>query len=1169
MKHYSKLWCTLLVCIISGIMYAQDAGSGEERDVNLIPFPVSPEAASLGNYGNVPVNLSTGQMNFPIPIYNISSIGGYSWPVSLSYNFKGLIYQDKPSITGLGWNLNAGGVVTREVRGIPDEHPNGYYGIREERERLVNPFLYGNTLLTEEISRQLINGDLDGEADKYYVSVNGISFSFKVGLDKSPVYLSEHNYIVEFDWKTSKKIEFNGFIVTDDQGIKYRFYEQELNEPYGGNYNVYNDAFTHNVSSWQLSEVIYPNGETLNFSYNNDSYISYDYYATGSTNEAEITCGNGLPTQLTTYTDGVSKTKITRKLLSRIEGTNSKVSFSRNLIAQGSNDRVLYEGIYVVDKFSNTIVWNYSLDYEGTRDMLKQITRNGEHYYSFEYQNKNQIPGFLNNENANAFKQDLWGFYNGKNNQYGVNVAGTSYKADKRPSFTHASAGALKKIIYPTKGYSEIAYEQNTVKKPYAEVIENNANLAPNWEIDLKFKSDETTRQPQRKEVSYTYTFTEPTIAEIKHELTSVGISFSGISMTRVAGEGSCASSTQYDALATQLRAINSDEVPAMCPHLYEEIDDKYTVPNTETIRVSGSSGGKIEIKPGTYRLSIWTDQNRKKVEGRLRVRFYKAPRTNGEETPEFLSEEVGGIRIKSITDYSSESQRATTRYYDYVAEDGYSSGKELQIAIASNQYRLSYCCNVGSNTTNGGAGIIISEQTRNNYNSMPYNRLNLNQGVPVIYTKVRTYQDKKTIALTGRSDCNVPGECIMPLTDGGVLNYIGTGVWNFDDSTYKLVYPQGYTESTYGYTVRNFDVYPIVPQGVDQDMGRLLTQHIYEYDEKNKEEIIKQQEEREYKTVSIFNGSFDSNPNHPKSIKLAYKIKREGECAILNPDEYDFREYYKYDLYKEIDTRYLVSRITTKQYYPEEMQSVQQLQYDNKNQLKKTIAVDSEGSTIEQENYYSYDFSSGIASSMVRDANIITPIIATKTKKDGILITHSQTDYTEISLPGIYHDKLFKPAKQLQAKGGAPLEGRMKYSKYDAKGNLLEYYPIIAEGATPAEDIKGTPTAVIWGYNYQYPVAKIENATYAEAIALLEVSIAELQNLDGTVLLSELNKIRERLPQAFISTYSYKPQVGVLKMVDPKGYTMHYSYDNLHRVKEVKDQDGNIITEYQYNYKN
>ena len=586
MRYYSKLWYTLLVCIISGMMYGQDAGETDEKDVNLVPFPVSPEASSLGNYGNVPVNLSTGQMNFPIAIYNIPSIGGYNWSVGLSYNFKGLIYQEKPSITGLGWNLNAGGVVTREVRGIPDEHPYGYYGIKGERERLVNP-LFSNNEIQKEVAAQLVQGELDGEADKYYVSVGGVSFSFKVGLDKNPVYLSEHNYIIEFDWKTTKKIEFDGFIVTDDQGIKYRFYEQELNEPYGGNYHVYNDAFTHNVSSWQLSEVIYPNGETLTFSYSTDSYISYDYYATGNTNSKQIDCGGTILTPRSNYTDGFSKTRITRKLLNKIEGANSRVLLNKSL-ATSVNDRILYDGIIVIDKLSNTTVWDYDLTYEGARDMLKQITRNGEHYYSFEYQNENQVPGFLNNENANAFKQDLWGFYNGANNQYGVNVAGTSYKADKRPSLSHASAGALRKIIYPTKGYSKIAYEQNTVKKPYAEVIENNANLAANWEIDLKFKSDETTRQPQRKEASYTYTFTEATIADIRHELSSVGVSFSGIAITRIAGEETCASSAQYDALATQLRAINSDEVPAMCPNLYEEIDDKYTVPNTETIRVSG-----------------------------------------------------------------------------------------------------------------------------------------------------------------------------------------------------------------------------------------------------------------------------------------------------------------------------------------------------------------------------------------------------------------------------------------------------------------------------------------------------------------------------------------------------------------------------------------------------
>ncbi|EZH73880.1 hypothetical protein ATO12_13410 [Aquimarina atlantica] len=51
-------------------------------------FPTSPEAASLGKYGEIPVNLSTGRINHSIPLYTINE-AGFSLPISLSYNPDG------------------------------------------------------------------------------------------------------------------------------------------------------------------------------------------------------------------------------------------------------------------------------------------------------------------------------------------------------------------------------------------------------------------------------------------------------------------------------------------------------------------------------------------------------------------------------------------------------------------------------------------------------------------------------------------------------------------------------------------------------------------------------------------------------------------------------------------------------------------------------------------------------------------------------------------------------------------------------------------------------------------------------------------------------------------------------------------------------------------------
>ncbi len=80
---------------------------------------LSAEGAAAIRFKDVPVNLATGAMSLPIPIYTLSE-GLLSVPISLEYNGSGMKNQDVAS-SGANWNLNAGGMITRMVRGLPDE----------------------------------------------------------------------------------------------------------------------------------------------------------------------------------------------------------------------------------------------------------------------------------------------------------------------------------------------------------------------------------------------------------------------------------------------------------------------------------------------------------------------------------------------------------------------------------------------------------------------------------------------------------------------------------------------------------------------------------------------------------------------------------------------------------------------------------------------------------------------------------------------------------------------------------------------------------------------------------------------------------------------------------------------------------------------------------------
>ena len=75
---------------------------------------------------------------------------------------------------------------------------------------------------------------------------------------------------------------------------------------------------------------------------------------------------------------------------------------------------------------------------------------------------------------------------------------------------------------------------------------------------------------------------------------------------------------------------------------------------------------------------------------------------------------------------------------------------------------------------------------------------------------------------------------------------------------------------------------------------------------------------------------------------------------------------------------------------------------------------------------------------------------------------------------------------------------------------------------------------------------------------------------MTGPLLESTLSILRTNpnLPKALVTTYTYDPLVGMISQTDPNGQTVYYEYDDFNRLKLVKDQAGNIMQQYTYNYK-
>ena len=251
----------------------------------------SPNAASLGTYGIIPVSLYTGTPNISIPLYTFES-RGLKLPVTLRYDASGVKVNQLPSWLGHNWSLEAGGVITRTIKGRCDEY------VPQDNPQ-APPYYQSYNLLQEYYDTQNINRlDLntygyfyDFSPDIYHFSFLGYSGYFfldhegkwrvqsESNLDIVFDYLDDSNYIYPFvDHLMSgfpMPKSFKGFIIRDEKGYEYEF---------GGSSSAieYTTPFFNmaewNAMSWYLSEIRDMYGNVLySFDYERGKYIIQIY----------------------------------------------------------------------------------------------------------------------------------------------------------------------------------------------------------------------------------------------------------------------------------------------------------------------------------------------------------------------------------------------------------------------------------------------------------------------------------------------------------------------------------------------------------------------------------------------------------------------------------------------------------------------------------------------------------------------------------------------------------------------------------------------------------------------------------------------------------------------------------------------------------------------------
>lgn len=111
-----------------------------------------------------------------------------------------------------------------------------------------------------------------------------------------------------------------------------------------------------------------------------------------------------------------------------------------------------------------------------------------------------------------------------------------------------------------------------------------------------------------------------------------------------------------------------------------------------------------------------------------------------------------------------------------------------------------------------------------------------------------------------------------------------------------------------------------------------------------------------------------------------------------------------------------------------------------------------------------------------------------------------------------------------------------------------------------------------LYGYNNQYVIACIENATYEEVATKLGGEEAVERIAAASYPSNGVDLLRTSLPTARVTTYAYKPLVGISSVTDPTGLTTCYEYDDLGRLVRTYIQNGmrqETVEKQEYHYAN
>ena len=1142
----NKLLRTMQVVILflMSSLLSLNALSQDETVLNEpVIIPPSPTAYELGKYGQIPVGLFTGTPNYNLPLYEYKT-KNLSVPISLSYNSNGIKVDQVESNIGLGWSLNAGGVISKIVRGKEDEGTDKYIFPEEEIDAhgVYDP-------MAAEFFYEAGMGIKDTEIDLFMFNFPGGSGKFMYDNDKKIVLIPHQDIKIEGYVNGTQK----GYKITTTDGVQYIFteIEQSVSRISGAGHTE--PEFTK-ASAWYLSRIIHPFGDAIDFTY---VAQNYQYIATQS---QTLTLANppGQRPSGYAYPDIVKSLildhniRIIGKRLINITSNNSvdgDVSFSYNQGHPTISGYNLVSKITINDQNSSEME-SFDFDYIVTANnrlfLSKVQYKDPDNTYELDYIDPQGFPERL------SFSQDHWVFFNNEDNEelipkldFGL-FEHLNFGANKEPNSNYAKKGMLAKITYPTKGSTQMIYEGNsyfgekTIPAQYGELsLTTSSAQIPN--------PGGTT---ENIEVGFSQ--------QIK---IIVNVWFNRDDAFCVDAEAGWPS----DHTKATLNITNNETNERIDFYIINEIGQVFPRDNSFAESESSVQCYADLLDEGSYTIQLKPDFMC--VNATAKIIYVDVPETTTEATIE-----TGGLRIQKTIDYDPVKQKQVIKHYYYGSIDNLtrSSGDPGQNPVYIDYLTI----RTGDDPYGVDDFVDIMVLKSNSMNSL------FNTGNSNIYYQYVTISHGDSNFKNGGEEHeyiihrdtyggHIHGQGTLvdaPLDNTGWNNGLEKGIKYFkkNDLGEKTILKE--ITNHYVTDGRNYDEvkayrirknYELVMTGdivyncTSDDVNKKYIQHYCAADHKHiwyldpiSGETVCIAPGANWQTREICHHCYGKPVGH--QIVYANNLKN---LDIVGYTNHSYWHYLNNIVTKQYDQNGLNPVTTTTNYY-----------YDNADhiQLTQSETIAPNGDEILSKMYYPHDL--GITSLI--DQHRFGELVKSEKYFNG--------DKTTTKLKANYTDwgnGVILPERIETSKGDNTPEPRLRYYDYDDMGNPLEL---------SKEDDKHI--AYYWGYDGKYPIIKAENINYADLSSAVNTANGDIESLltnigDMTTNTQKANwktfitslKNNPLLSDAFIITYTYKPLVGITSQTDPNGVSTYYEYDEFNRLKTIRDNDNNIIKRYNY----